>query len=432
MSCKDYELADVFDYTDGSLESRRRLSFEAHITACAHCRGALEDVRRIASGLERTALASVPEPPPGLRAAVLADADAMLKRMLEEGTAPARPSVRGSAPTHQEDSHRPSLSPERLSWRSRPIPRFIGLAAAVLLAIVGIYFFTDRNVVASITDGDGLYVNDVEYKGGSIQLYPNARIRTDKGRAGSFLSASGESVVLGPSSELLVKDRDADGCLVLVLESGHAWVVIGECEEGDKPGGVDFERPSGGHASVGKEAFVYCDPAGYRIESALGDGSSAPTIEEAKLDDIVVALVPNVHSRTAGRARAHYDRVKRKPVHWVKSIAQARVISWNLRRPILVVDENGDFSNDLFEKDEALRNAASKFVCVRVQRGAEGLDDLLSKITDPEKKSLPRILLCPEEKLRAAFSADASIADIVAEMEKVCTDVTNNWNSREW
>lgn len=441
MSCIQFELADVYDYSDGSLDSRRRLAFEAHVSACAHCRTALSDVRRIADDFERSPI-PVPSPSAGFRDAVLAGADGLMKRMREEGSAPARPSRARSAPTLGADSPHPATPSDadrpRIAWHRRPAARFAALAAAIVV-IAAIFNLSGgrRVAVASILDGDNVLLNDVPYVSGSVELAPGDTIETEARRAGSFISSSGESVVLGPSARLVVKERDEDGCLVLRLERGHAWILIDE-SRGGKPSGVDMESVDGARASVtGGEAFVYSDPegGGFRVEVDPCGGSEpgspdTPRLERARLDEVVVQILKEVNPKTAMRARDHYDRVKPTPIHWVKDLRHAALIAWNLRRPILVVDERGGLSDEMFAIDEALRKAASRYVCVRIRRDAEGVDEFLSKVEPAENRASPRLLLCPETKLRTTIAGDAPLPDLIREMEKICDDVTEKWKPK--
>lgn len=440
MSCDQFELADVYDYSDGSLDSRRRLAFESHVSACAHCRTALTDVRRMADDFERLPI-PVPAPSAGFRDAVFSGAEGLLKRLREEGTAPARPSRGRSAPTLGVDSRHSAPSSDRpegprIRWHRRPAARFAALAAAILVIAVVFNFTVDRSVVASILDGDNVLVKGEKYVGGTVELGPGDTIETEARRAGSFISASGESVVLGPNSRLVVRGRDEDGCLVLWLERGRAWILIDEGR--GKPAGVDMEKGEGAHDSLtGGEAFVYNDPngGGYKIEVAPCGGSDAsspdcPRLERARLDEVVAEILKEVEPKTAERARHHYDKVKPTPIHWVKDLGHAALIARNLLRPILVVDERGGLADELFATDEALRSAASRYVCVKIRRDTPGLDRFLENVEPKERRSESRLLLCPQSKFRAAIAADAPLSVLISEMEKVCDDVTEKWRPR--
>jgi hypothetical protein len=295
------------------------------------------------------------------------------------------------------------------------------------------------NVVASILDGDNVLVNGVPYEGGVIDLDAGAVITTVGRRAGSFISASGQSVVLGPDSELVVKSRDeANDCLELALVKGRAWILIDEGE--GRAAGVDIEYENGEQAVTSGAAFVHVEPDhAIRIARASCDGkagdensSDCPRLEMARLDEIVVELVPTVSSKTAERARSHYDRVKPAPVHWVKDLGHAEIIAASLKRPILVVSDDSALPDEAFRSEESLRRAAVRYVCVRVDRGADETRRFLANVDPPDNRSLPRLLLCPERKFRAGFGADASIADLVAEMNAQCDEITEFWRKTGW
>jgi hypothetical protein len=152
----------------------------------------------------------------------------------------------------------------------------------------------------------------------------------------------------------------------------------------------------------------------------------------ARLDEIVVQLVTEVSSKTAERARAHYDRVKSGPVHWVPSVEHARKIAFYLRRPLLVVDENGALPDEIFAENEALRRIATRYVCVRVKRADAATEALLAKVEPNDRRRQPRLLLCPETTFRGGFDATAPLEDLVAEMEKQCAIVTEYWRRKRW
>ncbi len=457
MSCRQLDLAEIYDFSEGALDPDRRLAVEAHLRLCPDCRGAMGDVSRIAADLESVAF-PVPDPSPGFRDRVLAGADVLLKRLAESGRSGR--TARASPASHPLPGIDEGALLAQRPWYVRPIPRFAALAAAILVVLAGLalsgLFPTDRVAVASIRDIDGVMVNSATATG-LRDLFADDTLETAEDCGGSFVSLCGTSVVLGAASQVVVAGRGPDGCLRFRLLVGRAWICTDP--RPGFPGGVDVETAIASVSEIREgEAYLEFSPgarrlrveiergrarvapsqsgvpagpvlleAGHALDLDAAAGGAGLHLGRASVDDVALAFIAGLAGgRTcAKRMLSHYDRAKAGPIHWVGRPEKALRIASGFRRPIFAIAEDSAIGDEELETDEAFRRAASRYVCVQFRPDTVEAEALLAEVKNPTARLLPRILLCPKATFMDGFAAGEPLSAVTERMEEVCSEVLN-------
>lgn len=141
-------------YSLGALNTAQRAEFEAHLGGCADCRADVASMRPVVQGLAFTA--PLQQPPPSLRAKVLAAARA------------------SSAPAVS-----PPASSSPWSWSV-----VVALAAAVVVAIgLGLYALEMRSRVASLESGLRAAISATERVGAELDELRQIARDTEAARA---------------------------------------------------------------------------------------------------------------------------------------------------------------------------------------------------------------------------------------------------------